>query len=87
MEIHGSEKAPEFKDNFDPTEVCSFRVFLKLFPSQWLKDVVLDQTKKRFDRELTWGEFLHYLGLWFLMSSVGGGFKKKDFWNTIPFEE
>ncbi len=60
---------------------------MKLFPSQWLKDVVLDQTNKRLARELTWGEFLRYLGLWFLMSSVGSSFKKKDFWNTVHFDE
>lgn len=87
MEIHGSKKAPEFKDNFDPSNCPVYYIFLKLFPYKWLKDVVLEQTNKRLDRELTWGEFLRYVGLWFLMSSVGGGFTKKDFWNTINFDE
>ena len=34
MEIHGSKKAPEFNDNFDPSDCCSFYIFLKLFPSK-----------------------------------------------------
>eukprot|EP00804_Cyclotella_cryptica_P014448 CCRYP_004791-RA/>CCRYP_004791-RA protein AED:0.45 eAED:0.46 QI:0/0/0/1/0/0.5/2/0/312 len=86
MELHGLKKTPNFKE-FDPSRSVLFSIFLKRFPWKWLRLVLLVQTNKNLDQELHWGELLRYLRLWFLMSSVGGGYKKKDFWSTLPFDE
>eukprot|EP00804_Cyclotella_cryptica_P001269 CCRYP_012764-RA/>CCRYP_012764-RA protein AED:0.37 eAED:0.03 QI:0/0/0/0.5/1/1/4/0/472 len=86
MELHGSKRTPHFNE-FDPSRSVSLSIFLKLFPWRWLRIIVLTQTNKNLDQELRWGELLRYLGLWFLMASVGGGYKKTDFWSTLPFNE
>ena len=86
IELHGSKRTPHFNE-FDPSRSVSLSIFLKLFPWKWLRIVVISQTNKNLDQELSWGELLRYLGLWFQMSSVGGGYKKTDFWSTLPFDE
>jgi hypothetical protein len=88
MEVHGPKKPPSFKENWDPTLSESWlTLFLWLFPAKWLKLAPLAEMNKKLDKEMTWGELIRYLGLWFLMSSVGGGFKKSDFWSTFPFDK
>ena len=86
MELHGSKKTPSFKE-VDPNRSVSISIFLKLFPWKWLHLILLVQASKNLDQEVHWGELLRYLGLWFLVYSVRGGYKKKDFWSTQPFHE
>ncbi len=86
MALHGSKKTPSFQD-FNPCRSAVLSIFLKLFPWKWLHLIVIEQTSKNLDPEMCLGELLRYLALWFLMSLVGGGYKKKDFWSTLPFDE
>jgi hypothetical protein len=86
MELHGSKMTPSFKE-FDLTRSVSISIFMKLFPWKWLRLILPVQTSKNLEQEVHWGEQMCYLGLWFLnSSSVGGGYKKKDFWIPQPFE-
>jgi hypothetical protein len=69
------------------------KLFRLLFPFEFLKDVILKQTnQKMMDEqetvELTIGELLRYIGLWFYMSSMTFD-SRRDFWsseNSTMFE-
>ena len=50
-------------------------------PWDHIKDVVIPETNKRLEKPpLTEGEFLKYLGIWFLLSTVNTGVDKRSFW-------
>jgi len=48
--------------------------------------LVLKCTNKNLsdDKQLDRGEFLRFVGLWLLMSSIDGGFDKMEYWSTVP---
>ena len=54
MELHGSKKPRSFIENWDPTLSESWlTLFLRLFPAQWLKLVLVAETNKKH-KEMTW---------------------------------
>ena len=44
----------------------------RLFPIQFIQDVILPSSNKKLKEQLTYGEFLQWLGLWILMSTRDG---------------
>ena len=61
---------------------------LQLFEGYFfIKDVIVPQTNKNLaeqsNNQLTYGEFLHWLGLWFLMATMIGP-QRNEFWATYP---
>jgi Transposase IS4 len=56
-----------------------------LFPTIWVRTVLLPATNKELndDNQLTYGEFLRWLGLWFVMATTEGC-QRRDFWSTTP---
>ena len=72
---------------FATREICEFSIlewFLRFLPRQYVQDVLIPETNKSLedtDMPLTFGEFLRWLGLWLLMSTVSG-IPREDFWAT-----
>lgn len=68
-------------------------VWQHLFPMHWLTTVLLEETRKKMleegsKEELTLGELLRFIGLWFLMATTHFG-ERTDFFranNPNPFD-
>ena len=62
-------------------------MFEGYFITSFIKDVIIPQTNKTLveqsNNQLTYGEFLHWLGLWFLMAIMIGPQCNK-FWAMYP---
>jgi len=46
--------------------------------------VIKCTNKKLGDKPTNKGEFLRFLGLWFLMSTISGSFDRREYWSSIP---
>ena len=60
-------------------------MFLTFFPQTFFEDVILAQTNKQLDHEWTFGEFLRWIGVWFIISKNSpGNINKREFWSAKP---
>jgi Transposase IS4 len=77
---HGAQLRNHNGESFDLQTL-----FEHLFPIKWIKEVLIPETNAKLpDGEpLTYGEFLRWLGLWFLMTTTEGC-HRKDFWCSNP---
>ena len=61
--------------------------FLYFLPVDFFKDVILTATNREMKNgaggEMTWGEFVQYIGLWMLMSTVASGVDRRYFFWRI----
>ena len=55
------------------------QLFEILFPITWLQDVLLEETNKHLSDQVSYGEFLRWIGLCFLMSTTHFG-SRRGFW-------
>jgi hypothetical protein len=58
-------------------------MFECLFPVDHVQNVMIPEMNKHLDNKLVYGEFLRYLGLWFLMATTYFE-SRKDFFSQIP---
>ena len=63
--------------------------FMLMLPVSFFKNVVLKQTNMEMMNgrggEITWGEFMRFVGLWLLMSTVAIGCDRSSYWDsTLP---
>ena len=69
----------------DPVDVTwnaiYVQLFERLFPIQFIQDVILPPSNKKLKQQLTYGEFLQWLGLWILMSTRDGS-DRCTFWSS-----
>ena len=70
-------------NNVDTTrDDINLQLFKRLFPHKYVKDVILMETNKVLDKQpVTYGEFLHWMGLWVLISTVDG-LDRHSFWSS-----
>jgi hypothetical protein len=72
-----------FKQQFSLHTSTYSEVFLHFLPLTFFYDVIMSNTNDAIvalgEAELTWGEFVRFLGILSLMSTVSG-FKRDDFW-------
>ena len=64
-------------------------LFVKFFGEDFLDDVILKGTNENMEGrfEITKGELLRYLGLWLLIATYGGCFRRRDFFASTPVSE
>ena len=69
----------------EPRGTCFVEWIKFWLPWDFIVNVVIPETNRRIDGTfLTEGEFMKYLGLWFLMSTVNSGVDKRSFWSSQP---
>eukprot|EP00559_Dactyliosolen_fragilissimus_P002711 CAMPEP_0184872744 /NCGR_PEP_ID=MMETSP0580-20130426/41459_1 /TAXON_ID=1118495 /ORGANISM="Dactyliosolen fragilissimus" /LENGTH=665 /DNA_ID=CAMNT_0027375583 /DNA_START=1012 /DNA_END=3007 /DNA_ORIENTATION=+ len=69
----------------DAMEHVSFvRMFFLLFPKS-LIETIIEQTNKKLDSPTNMGEFMRWIGIWLLLSTLSG-YKRSDFWSMKPIE-
>ncbi len=82
--------SPKFQDGWQPKQKSLLKNFLKLLPWDFFVDVIISNTSLALTEEkmpvLTEGEFLRYIGLWLLMSTVSG-FPRNSYWSKLDFDE
>ena len=68
-------------------EPSNLKLFLGLFFTDFVKTMIIPQTNMGLSGqdELTLGEFLRFLGLWLLMSTIIGP-QQHEFWASYPIE-
>jgi len=59
------------------------QLFELLFPVGYVKEVMILEMNKKLKPELKYGEFLKWLGLWFLMATTNVE-NRREFWSTKP---
>ena len=71
-----------------PNDVTPTRrqLFELLFPKQFVMETMLPETNKKLETPLDYGEFLRWIGLWFLMSTTHCE-NRRDLWSTEPISE
>ena len=73
--------------NLNNNQPSLVELFEHLFPSDFLKDVVLTQINDNIEqgtREVTYGELLRWIGCWFLMATITGP-QRHEYWrNSEP---
>lgn len=79
---HGHNTPPQLK-NFPDGDYCSpMRAFLHLFPVDFIRNVVIPTTNSdKPGLDLTYGQFLRWLGCWFVIA-CNPGVSRSDFWRT-----
>jgi hypothetical protein len=75
----------QLRFHVDPTEgFVLLKIFEGLFPVSHIEHVILPQINKtkEFEKQpLTYGEFLRWMGIWLIMSTVDGS-DRRSFWST-----
>lgn len=60
-----------------------------MFPKRYLEDIILNSTNKNLEEncvEITFGELLRFIGLWFFLSTTSG-FSRIDFFSSLTINE
>ena len=60
-------------------------LFLILFPRRFLEEMVLESTNKNLQEdcsEITFGELLRFIGLWFFLATTSG-FSRRDYFSSL----
>ena len=56
-------------------------IFLLFFPVNYIKEIVLVETNKYLHHPVLFGELLHFIGCWFVMSFYERIFNHRDWWS------
>jgi len=63
------------------------QLFEMMFPKEFVQQTILIEMNKVIVGEpVQYGEFLRWLGLWFLMATLVGP-RRRDFWSSAPVDE
>ena len=77
--IGASNSKARLKNHERHLKLTKLQIFEILFPTQWVKDVLLPETSKKLSARLSYGEYLQFVGMWLLISTTVG-FERRDFW-------
>lgn len=80
MELHGLKKSASFIGRFDVNDATWLEIFLHLFPTERLRNMLIVETNKKLTMPIGFGELIRHFGCWVLIASVGGEHKKEDNW-------
>ena len=61
-----------------PTLLQTFEL---MFPHELIKSVIIKETNKHLEKNITYGEFLSWIGLWFFMATTTFG-DRREFWSS-----
>ena len=71
------------RDSGEPSLVNMFDMF---FPKMFVINTILAQMNKEIQgAAVQYGEFLRWLGLWFLLATIQGP-SRRDFWSSMPID-
>ena len=60
-------------------------MFLILFPKLFIENVIVEETNKHLEKNLTLGEFLQFVGIWFVISYLTPcNMNRREFWSSKP---
>ena len=75
---------PHLSNN--PSSTALVHLFLILFPSTFLEQVILKATNKNIENEtgdIIFGELLRFIGIWFFLATTSG-FAHREFFSSFP---
>ena len=79
-------KSPKMSNPLGGSKYIDY--FLYFLPVDYFKEVILiqtnDATKNGSEGEMTWGEFVRYIGLWLLISTVAYGGDCRSYFSNNP---
>jgi hypothetical protein len=58
-------------------------LFFILFPTDFIKNIILPKTNESLSKECKFGEFIVFIGLWFMMGLMQG-FEHRDYSSREP---
>ena len=63
------------------SKLTKVQLFELLFPKQYLTNVLIPLVNKTLSTAMDYGEFLRWLGIWFLMATIQGP-HRREFWSS-----
>ena len=85
-ELNMSNRNPKitFSYNIRPSRVQLFEL---LFPKEFIKNIILPQINDEINGiAVSYGEYLRWIGLWFLMATLEGP-SRRDFWSVTEINQ
>ena len=58
-----------------------YQLFQIFFPMDFVCNVIIEETNKSLNKPISFGEFLVWIGLWIMMSTIQG-FQRRSYWST-----
>ena len=81
--ISDNKASLQFPRDMRPTKLQLFEL---LFPKDYVIEVLLPSINEQLEKDLvTYGEYLRWIGLWLLMSTIHGP-RRRDFWSGSPID-
>ena len=85
-----NQKLPPGFNNWRPGCKTSYKFFIKLFPIEWFKTYVVENTSDSLRaaglQPTSFGEMCRFLGLWLLIATVVG-FPHRDFFTNRDYDK
>ena len=71
-------------DNSDKQMILQ-HLFEHLFPSEYIKRILIPETNKLLTSTLSYGEFMLWIGVWLLMATIDG-VQRREFWSKLDID-
>ena len=75
-----SNNKAKLKNHSSDLKLTKLQIFEILFPTKWVKDVLIPETNKGLRDEMCYGEFLQFMGI-LLKISTTVGHDRRSFWS------
>lgn len=70
--VGAQNRQAKLNNNPSHLKLSKLQLFETLFPTKWLKIVVLVETNKNLQTRLSYGELLQFIGMWFHIATTAG---------------
>ncbi len=77
-----SHHLPRLKNHSRDLKLTRLQLFEVFFPVKFVKEVLLPELNKKVDKDVSYGEFLQFLGIWYRVATTAG-YNIRDFWSRV----
>ena len=82
--VTNAKAAFKLFSNAEFSSLTRLKKFLVLFPISYLEDILIPETNKGLEVDLSLQEFLVWLGCWMFMATHLGVSSRQDWWSLSP---
>ena len=75
----GGCRGANLKNHNVDLKLTKLQLWEILFPTKWVKEVMLVQMNKKMERSISYGEWLRFIGIWLEIATTVG-FERRKFW-------
>ena len=75
----GNKRGANLKNHNTDLKLTRLQLWEILFPTKWVKEVMLKEMNKQMKRSVLYGEWLRFIGIWLEIATTVG-FERRKFW-------